>query len=239
MCAPLIAGLVLSAASVAANSIGASQVADARKDDQEAERIRQQGFDKEAAATNLQSRGRYQDFSGKQADRATELGDILGKNATPATPSATLMPQSGSNVVTTENAKQGAAATAYGQQQSGALGTLRAFGDLLGEDSRLQGRDAQTIAQIGDFKRGSAGVLQGELAADNSAGQGAQMFGDILGGIGGLASKGVGGGIGDSLGGMFGGGGGGVVSSAPSFAYTNTQPGAIINGGTFRSGSLY
>lgn len=240
MCDPLtIGGLVLSAASVAANSVASSEVQSARDDSMEAERIRQAGFDREADAVNAHSQGIYKGFEGKQADRAVELGDILGKNQTPQTPSTDLLPQSASNVTVAEQGKQTGAAAAYGKQQSGALGNLRAFGDLLGEDSRVQARDAGRIGQIGDFKKGSANVLQLELQQDNQAGQGAATFGDILGGVGGLISKGSPSGLGS----FFGGGNAatGVATSAPNFTYSSSLPANTNYGsGVLRdTGSLY
>lgn len=185
MCDPLtIGGIILTGASVAANSYAQSQVMDARNSAMEAERIRQQGLDREADALNLQSRQRYQDFDQKQEAKGKELGEMFQANQTPATPSPQLMPASSSNIVVAENAKQASAAKDYSNQQAKALGNLRAFGDVLGEDSRLQARDATQIGQIGDFKRGSSNVLQLELQAANEAGGGAGLLGDILGGLG-------------------------------------------------------
>ncbi|AAL44650.1 hypothetical protein EN41_19925 [Agrobacterium tumefaciens] len=61
-----------------------------------------------------------------------------------------------------------------------ALGRLRAFGDVLGENSRLQARDASQIGQIGGFKRGSSNVMAYELDAANQKGNGLKLFGDAL-----------------------------------------------------------
>lgn len=239
MCDPFTIGsIILTGASVAANSMGASEVQNAREQDQQAERMRQAQFDKQADAINLTSRNRYQDFSGKQADRGGQLGDLLGQNQVPTTPSTDLMPQSNSNIVNTETAKQTGQAKTYTTGQSNALGQLRAFGDLLGEDSRLQGRDAQSVAQIGDFKKGSAAVLQDELTADNSAGSGMGMLGDILGGIGGLVGKGASGPAG-GLSSLFKSSG--VVSGAPNMALSLASPTNTIYGsGVLRNtGALY
>lgn len=240
MCDPLTIGsLILTGASVAANSYAQSQVMSARNDALAAERIRQANYDKQAEALNTHSQDQYKDFSGKQDTRGAELGAQYTANQTPDAAPTDLMPQSASNVVVAEDAKQAGAAKDYSNQQGKALGNLRAFGDLLGEDSRLQARDAQGVAQIGDFKRGSANVLQLELQDANNAGAGASMFGDILGGLGGLAGKA--GASGASLGSLFGGGAAtGVVSSAPSFASARYPTTTVLGTGALRgTGSLY
>lgn len=102
------------------------------------------------------------------------------------------MPQSGSPLIVQEDAKQGAKENAFVSQQGNALGALRAFGDVLGTASRGQARDASAIGQVNNFKTGSSNVLPLELDAAQSAGAGAQTFGDILG-LGGslLTAKGL------------------------------------------------
>lgn len=240
MCDPFtIGGLVLSAASVAANSAAQSEVQSARDSSIQAERMRQQQYDQQAQILNDQSRNRYNDFSTKQDARGAQLGQNLQKNMVAPTPSTALMPQSGSNVVNTATDAATGKATTYANNQAAALGNLRAFGDLLGEDSRLQGQDAQGVAQIGDFKRGSSAVLQDELQADNQAGAGMGLLGDILGGAGGLVSKGANGPAGSLLNGIFGSSG--VATTAPSFVYSATQPTVTYGaqGGLSGTGGLY
>ena len=227
MCDPLtIACAVLTAGSVAANSIAQSQVAAARNDALNAERIRQQGLDREADAINLRSQDRYQDFGGQQDRRATSLSDYFrqhttapttGPQAAPSIPSSS----TASNIVTREIANQQQQAADYGNQQAAALGNLRAFGDMLGEISRGQARDASLVGQIGSFKRGSSGVLGMELEQANNAGNGMRLLGDLAGGFGKLGvSAGLSGG---TLGSLFGGGAPNVVSRAASSA-ASTQP---------------
>lgn len=64
------------------------------------------------------------------------------------------------------------------------LADVRSFGDLLGDISRKQARDAGQIGQIGGFKAGSQGVLPLELDAAAQAGGKAKLLGDVLGGLG-------------------------------------------------------
>jgi len=195
MCDPLtIAGAALTAGSVAANTVAQNKVNSARNDAMSAERIRQQGLDREADALNLQSQNRYQNFAEKQDDRSQQLGDYFrDQKAGAAVPggdanTAAVVPQTASNIVVNEGAKQGAKARAFTDNVGDALGRLRGFGDLFGETSRLQGRDARTIGQIGGFKRGSSDVLSYELDAANKVGDGMKTIGDVLGGLGNIST---------------------------------------------------
>lgn len=201
MCDPVtIAGIALTGASTVANTIAQGKVQRARDDAMAAERIRQNKFDQEADALNVQSRERYDDFGGQQDDKAAELGQyfkdqkIEAADANAAAVAEQTIPQSGSALTVREEQKQRGKATAFADQQGEALGNLRAFGDLLGGISREQARDATTIGQIGGFKRGSSNVLPLELEAANSKGNGIKLFGDLLGLGGSLAlNKGLGG----------------------------------------------
>lgn len=185
-----IAGLIMSGASAAANASAASKVAKARQQAYAAERIRQQALDQEAQALNTKSQDRYQNFEGQQTERARSLADFYGsQNEQPAGPNGggaapTMAPQASSNITVQEEAKQRGQVAQFSHQQADALGNLRAFGDLLGGIGREQAREANKVGQIGNFKQGSANVLEMELEAANSAGNGARMLGDVLGGLG-------------------------------------------------------
>lgn len=202
MCEPLtLAGVALTAGSTLANSIASSKIAKARNNAMAAERTRQNAFEQEAQGLNTKSQDRYQDFSGQQDQKASELGQyfsdqqIGASNDNAAATDELTTPQSGSNIVVQEEAKQRAKARDFTNNQGEALGELRSFGDLLGGIGRSQARDAGQIGQIGGFMRGSSNVLPFELEAANSAGGGAKMFGDLLGLGGSLAlGKGLSGG---------------------------------------------
>lgn len=158
-----------------------------------AERIRQQGYQRETDAVNATAQNRYTDFGDKQAKTGKKLGDYFAQDngkppAAPADGPTGDLPSSASNVITQETSKQLGKAKAYTDNQGAALGQLRAFGDVLGDTSRLQARDAGTIGQIGGFERGSSNVLPFELEAANSKGSGLKMLGDILGGVGSMAT---------------------------------------------------
>lgn len=181
MCDPLtIAGLALTAGSTVVNSMAAGKVADARDDVMAAEQIRQRKLDQESDALNATSQDRYTGFEGKQDQKAQQLGDYFQQGSDTTAEAAVDTPPSASNIVNRERTKQLGEAKAYSTQQDTALGNLRAFGDLLGDTSRLQARDAGQIGQIGGFKRGSSGVVPLELEDANNAGAGLKMFGDMM-----------------------------------------------------------
>lgn len=208
MCDPLtIAGAALSVGSTVANNMAASKQAKARDQALAAERIRQQGFDREAQALNTQSQDRYQDFEGQREVKAESLGDYFATEVpTEANAAAaSVMPTATNDIVTREMNKKAGEAKQFTDQQAGALAQMRSFGDLLGDTSRLQARDGAEIGQIGGFKRGSSNIVPLELEAAAQKGGGLKFLGDVLGGFGGLAlnaglTKGPGGG------GLFGGG---------------------------------
>jgi hypothetical protein len=190
MCDPAtIAGVVLSGASAAMNASAQSKIQNARDDAMAAERIRQGGLDKEAAAVNIQAQDRFEGFDEKREKNEAELAEYFKGQDVAEPTAAAALPTSASNITVTEEAKQRGLAKDMTDKTGAALGNLRSFGDLLGSTSRLQARDAMNVGQIGGFKRGSSNVLSYELDAANSKGQGLRTFADILGGVGSLATN--------------------------------------------------
>ncbi len=153
MCDPLtIAGIAMSVGSSVVNAVAANKVQSARNDAMAAERIRQNTFDKQAEAVNLTSQDRYQNFDEKVAEGSQQLGDYISNQTAPEAQASEALPSAGaSNITVQEEAKQKAKAKASTNASGKALGELRAFGDVLGDTSRLQARDAGQVAQIGGF----------------------------------------------------------------------------------------
>lgn len=193
MCDPVtIAGLALTAGSTVVNTIAANKAANAREDVLAAERIRQGQFDQEAAALNTQSQDRYQDVEGKQTAKARELSDFFtGPNTAGEAndAAASVLPSDSSDITVREMRKQTGNAADFTGKQAASLATLRSFGDMMGDNARMQARDAGLIGQIGGFKGGSSGVTPLELDAASQKGQGLRFFGDLLGGAGSLATN--------------------------------------------------
>ena len=139
---------------------------------------------------NARSQDRFTEVKGQTETRAQSLGDYFAppaENTEANTMAASAMPTATNDIVVREMAKKSGQARDFTNQQGEALASLRAFGDVLGDASRLQGRDASLVGQIGGFKRGSSGVLPLELDEASRKGQGLRTFGDILGGLGGVA----------------------------------------------------
>jgi hypothetical protein len=190
MCDPLtIAGVALSGVSAGLNSAANSRVNSARNDALSAERIRQQGYDQEAANINTKSQDNFKTFGKDQAADATKLGDYFAsQQPAPANPDAALPPTS-SNITVQELGKQSDKSKAFTGKTGEALGQLRSFGDVLGSKSLDTARDSGYIGQIDNFKRGSSGVLPYELDHAAQAGNGLKTFGDLLGGAGSLVTS--------------------------------------------------
>ena len=233
MCDPLtLGGIALSAGSMLVNNMAESRVAKAREGAMTAESIRQRKLDQEAEALNAASRNQYKDFGEQQDAKAADVAEFFRQQnqaipQTEAAPTET-MPSSASNIVVQEQKKQAAKAKAYGDQQADAMGALRSFGDLLGDTSRVQARNAADIGTIGGFKRGSSAILPLELEAANQKGAGLRLFGDLLSGAGGVATS-----AGLSKGGydIFGLGGASNVQSTPFVQRTIKSP--SIQGATY------
>lgn len=181
MAIPFLLPLLLSGGSVIANSMAANAQAKAQAAAMEAERIRQRQYDTESYALNDASRNRYEDFQTQQADRSSQLADMFKSttDAPPAEPVAAL-PQSSSNLVVQNDAKQSADAKAKTNAQADRRGAVESFGDLFGTISRAQGRDAGQLGMIGSLRRGSQNVLPLELQAAQEKGRGWMLLGDLL-----------------------------------------------------------
>lgn len=204
MALPLAIPLLFTAASVAANTMGANKAAKATSSALAAERARQNMLDGEAQALLAQSQNRYEDFGGQQDARESELAGMYtdALDAQPAKPIAGL-PQSDSGIVVQSDATANAEARGDATDRARRLAAFRGFGDLLGDTSRLQARDASQIGTLGSFKRGSQAVMPTELNAAGMKGAGLRQLGDMFNLAAGITT-------GPALAG--GAGGGGILS---------------------------
>lgn len=185
MCDPItIAGIALSGAGMAANSIGAGRVADATAGALRDSLQRQQNFDREAAGVNARSLGLYNDFQGQQDAKAASLADAFGKAVAPVATSGTNAPAATSaNTRDAEAAARGLV-QAFSNNQATTSAKARSFGDVLHDDTLAQGRDAIQLGQIADFKRGDTGVLGLKLNAASHAGDPWNLAAQLAGGVG-------------------------------------------------------
>jgi hypothetical protein len=172
--------MFLSAASTGANALARRKQEGARRSALSGERRRQAGFDREIGGLNTRSQDRYLDFAGQEAETAKRLGDYLAAQSVVGPTDPNVMAPSRNAIVTREAANRSADAAQFVGQQGRALGTMRAFGDLLGDIGLQQGRDASQIGQLAGFKRASTGILPFELEAAAQRGKGLQTLADIL-----------------------------------------------------------
>lgn len=193
MCDPVtLTGLALTAGSTVVNTIAANKAASAREDVLAAERIRQGQLDREADALNTRSQDRYEGVEGKQEAKARDLSEFFSGPNTAGEANdaaASVMPSDTADITVREMQKQTGAAQDFTSKQAASLANLRSFGDMLGDNARLQARDASLIGQVGGFKRGSSGITPLELDAASQKGAGLRFFGDLLGGAGSLATN--------------------------------------------------
>lgn len=194
--------LLFMAGSIGANAMGARKADQALAHAQNAERLRQKKFDDESFGLNAASRERFDDVPADIETRGTDLAALFGEqsNEAPVEAIATAPPTSSNIVMSREN---DALARAKAQTDARAvnMGRLQSFGDLLGDASRGQGRDAGQLGLIGSMRRGSQAVLPLELQAAQGKGAGWRLLGDILGAGSSLSMPG------GMFGGMFGGAG--------------------------------
>lgn len=181
MAMPLLLPLLFSAGSIGANMIGARKRDQAQASAMAAERARQAQLDNEAFALNAAARDRYTDTTGQMQDRQTDLASLY-RDATEAPPAVEMpaMPESQSDIVTSRVASEQGKARGETEDRANRMASFQSFGDLMGDFSLGQGRDAQSVGMLGGFKRGSQGVLPLELDAAAQKGQGWLMLGDLL-----------------------------------------------------------
>lgn len=185
------AGLLSQFAGSAMNSGAADSVAAARADALRTHRYQQANFDAESKALFDREQGRFNDAQGQMDQRAQSVADLYrGNNAALPTsgPTAGAIPTSASNLVVQEQKKQGDKVAAFGNQQGDALAKLRSFGDAFGEIGRGVNRDRADLANVGNFKQGSASVLPLQLDAATYAGEGQRGVADLFGGLGKVAT---------------------------------------------------
>lgn len=185
------AGLLSSFAGSAMNAGAADQVAQARAGALRTHRYQQRNFDEESDRLTRQERARYDNAQGQIDTRAQSVADMYrGNNASlpNSGPTAGAIPTSSSNLTVQEGKKQQSKVAAFGNQQGDALANLRSFGDVLGEAGRGVNRDRADLANVGNFKQGSASVLPLGLDAASYAGEDQRQLADMFSGVGKIAT---------------------------------------------------
>ena len=180
MALPLLP-LLFAAGSIAANTIGAKQQDKALAGTMAAERLRQKRYDDESFALNEAARGRVDAAPEQIEPRGDDLAAMFASTGQEAPPEPIITtPASSSNVVMSREGAAMDKAKASTDARASNLGELRAFGDVFGDVSRVQGRDAGQLGLIGSMRRGSQSILPMELEGAQGAGGNWRLLGDIL-----------------------------------------------------------
>jgi hypothetical protein len=172
-----------------ANYVGSRKAEGATADVLRAERGRQGKLDEQAFKINDQARDRYQDVGGQQEDKSAELADMFLEGAD-AAPEFGPAPSS-DNITVNKEAAAKAKNREFTDQQGTARGKMLSLGDLFGDIGVEQAQDMSQLSGIFGTKQASQGVLPFELDAAGQQGQGWRMAGDVLGGLGSVASMGA------------------------------------------------
>lgn len=153
--------------------------------------VERAAFDRESADITNRQLNRFKESDKQIDDRAQSVADFYKANSE-ATPAAGVtggaIPTSASNLTVQEGKKQGDKVGAFNTQQGAALANLRSFSDVLGTAGRGLAQDRADLANIGSFRQGSAAITPLFLDAASHAGDSQRQWGDILGGIGKIAT---------------------------------------------------
>lgn len=187
----MLPGLALTVGSTLAQSAAASQAASARSSALQAERTRQKALEQKQSALSSENQ---QDFATFQGDQDQRTADLTSYYQEPVAADAnaeagTVAPQGTSSITTRELAKQSEKATDKTNQQAASLAALRSFGDLMGDKMRGVQRNSSEIDQLTGFRKGSSDALASELDAASQKGAGMSLLGDVLGGLGSIATN--------------------------------------------------
>lgn len=200
MCDPITASIALTAAGSVAQAAGQRRAQKAMDGAREAERIRQKSYQSESDASLGESlanadKGTQDAQKGKaEGERKAAYDEAVAATRAPveATGANLAGDTSGNTLVNTEMARQGAANLGFAGQQGGAKANLLSFNDVQLGNALYNSRRLQEQARIGDAMRGSAGVLDLEMAAAQRKGQGLQTLGSLLSAGGTIAGIGAG-----------------------------------------------
>lgn len=200
MCTPVAFALALTAAGSAAQAAGARRAAKAMEGARLAESIRQKGFQDQATQVSDESLNK----SGRKATEAgiKEAGEARAADAAAATAEVRKPieatgenlagDQTANKVMATEGDIQAAKNLGYAGQQGAAKANLLSFNDVTFQNAINNMRAGQQLGTIGNFMRGSAGVLPVELEAASRRGDNLKTLGTVLSTAGSVVGMGAG-----------------------------------------------
>lgn len=207
MCTPVAFALALTAAGSAAQAAGARRAAKAMEGARVAESIRQKGFQDDATKISDQSlskSGRASteaDMKANEAKRAADAAAATAEVRKPieATGENLAGDKSGNVVMLNEGDVQAARNLGFAGQQGAAKANLLSFNDITFQNAINNMRAGQRLNTIGNFMRGSAGVLPVELEAASRRGDSLKTLGTALSTAGTVVGMGAGAGWWDKV----------------------------------------
>lgn len=207
MCNPVAIALSLTAAGSAAQAAGARRAAKAMEGARVAESIRQKGFQDEANKVvdeSLGKSGKSSTEAGMKAAaeaRAAEAAAATAEVRKPieATGENLAGDTSGNKVMATESDLQAARNLGYAGQQGAAKSNLLSFNDVTFQNAINNIRAGQQLNTVGNFMRGSSGVLPVELEAASRKGDNLKTLGTVLSTAGTVVGMGAGAGWWDKV----------------------------------------
>lgn len=177
----LLAAAGLMAGSTVANKKANKMVRNKQEGFSEAERIRRKGFQRQAQGTFDNTMSKFQAPSQTQAIADTAEKRDVSLNATQAQPGDFTPENTGApEVVHSDLAKRMADAVKRGKGEVMARAKLGAYGGVQQDNAINLNRSGQSIGQMADFSRGSAGVLPYEMNAALGAGNKYRNIADMM-----------------------------------------------------------
>lgn len=200
MCDPVSASIALTVAGTAAQSAGQAKARKAMEGAQQAERIRQKGFQDESNAAFNESLGhadsasQASEQSKAEGERQAAYDQAAAQARAPieATGQNLAGDTSGNKVIASENAMRSANASNYANQQAAAKAALKGFNDVQIGNALYNNRQLQRQGTIGNFMQGSSAVLPYEVHAASRKGDKLKGIGDVLSLAGAVTGLGAG-----------------------------------------------
>ena len=177
-----IAGAGLSLGSTLANSMAQGKIDAARQQVLTDQQARQSALDSQIQGKNADALSGYANIGSGTAAQQAGLASLYGSNVagTSASSAPNIMPVTNSGAAQASAGAALAAKGAYGAQQGSALATMQAPGQAMTQAGIERLHDAQSIAQLNNFKSGTAATLPMQLDAANQSGTSLKTLGDLL-----------------------------------------------------------
>lgn len=200
MCNPVVISLALTAAGSAAQAAGARRAAKAMEGARIAESIRQKGFQDEANAITNESLSKSgkeatdKEMAAAEAERAAASDAAVADVRRPveATGANLAGDTKGNTIMLNEGDLAAAKNLGFATQQGRAKANLLSFNDVTFQNAINNVRAGQKLNTVGNFMRGSAGVLPVELEAAQRKGEGLRTLGTVLNTAGSVVGMGAG-----------------------------------------------